>query len=42
MNNFKMFRPYVSAPKLCALRAREKGQNVYMVWIFLTVIDNFQ
>ena len=41
--HFKIFRPYVSARALCALTVRGKGQNskFHMIWIPLTIIDNF-
>ena len=43
LEHFKIFRPYVSARVLCARTARGKVkfQNVCMIWISLTIIDNF-
>ena len=42
LEHFKIFRPYVSA-HACALTARGKVkiQNCCMIWIPLTIIDNF-
>ena len=43
LEHFKISRPYVSARALCALTARGKVkiQNCCMIWIPLTIIDNF-
>ena len=43
LEHFKISRPYVSARVLCArpARGKVKFQNFCMIWIPLTIIDNF-
>ena len=43
LEHFNIFRPYVSARALCARTARGKVKikHFYMIWIPLTIIDNF-